>query len=166
MPNLFNGGSGGCSTAITQATAQSRISANLVMATVAPVDEYAYSTSPGLNTHACEGRTVEQSPPPGTVVAKNSTVIVTFDIVRTPIDNEIYGLLPADATARFPVFILEQSTVDGGLCLTPTLHSTGPSERSTHCPSRRSPSFPAPTRSSTGWRRPFRPACPAYTPPP
>lgn len=117
VPNLFTGGSGGCSSAVTTATAQSRISgANLVMASGTAVDEYAYTQNPALNTHACEGRTVEQNPPPGTIVAKNSTVTVVFDIVRTPKDFEIYTLLPDDAVAEFPVFTLTVSPNNGGLC--------------------------------------------------
>ncbi len=117
VPNLFTGGTGGCPSALTQSAAQSRInSANLVMTTTAPADEYAYSKSPGQNTHACEGRTVEQSPPPGTVVAKNTSVSVTFDIVRAPQDFEIYELLPEDAVSTFPVFNLVLATTESGLC--------------------------------------------------
>jgi serine/threonine-protein kinase len=117
VPNLFTGGGGGCPDALTQSAAQTKITAaNLTMTTTAPVDEYAYDKAPGQSTHACEGRTVEQSPPPGTIVPKNSAVAVTFDIVRTPQDFEIYGLDIEDATAEFPVFTLTQSPENAGLC--------------------------------------------------
>lgn len=120
VPNLFTGGGGGCPGALTQSAAQTKITtANLTMTMTAPVDEYAYDKAPGLSTHACEGRTVEQSPPPGTVVAKNSAVTVTFDIVRTPKDFEIYGRDIVAATAEFPVFTLTQSPENGGLCFDP-----------------------------------------------
>jgi beta-lactam-binding protein with PASTA domain len=126
VPNLFTGGTGGCANAVTQSTAQSRIaSANLSMITGSPVDEYSYSEAPGQNTHACEGRTVEQSPPPGTLVAKNSTVTVVFDIVRAPLDFEIYELLPEDAVTTFSVFFLELNETDGGLCRDPDPEYSG-----------------------------------------
>jgi beta-lactam-binding protein with PASTA domain len=117
VPNLFTGGSGGCANAVTMATAQSRITAaGLVMSTGTPSNEYSYSSNPGDNTHTCEGRTVEQSPPPGTVVAPGSTVTVSFDIVLAPEAADIYGLNLADAQLTFSVFTWTQSTENGGMC--------------------------------------------------
>ena len=169
VPNLFTGGSGGCPTAITQTTAQSRISAaNLVMATLSPVDEYAYSTIPEFNTHGCESRTVEQSPPPGTVVAKNSTVTVTFDIVRTPVDNEIYGLLPAEAATEFPVFTLTQSPDDGGECFDVDVLFAGTIRQIDPLPQEVIPLVGSiyEIRYWVATTNSLRHACPAYTPPP
>lgn len=122
VPNLFTGGAAPCAAAVTEATAQSQIAAaNLVMATGTAVDEYAYSSDPGLDSHACEGRAVEQTPPPGTILEKGSTVTVVFDIVRAPSDVDVYGLPvdgPAEPNAKgeFPVFTWTQATTDDGLC--------------------------------------------------
>jgi serine/threonine-protein kinase len=172
VPNLFTGGSGGCANAVTMATAQSRLtSANLVMqAQTASEDEYSYTQG----THACEGRTVQQSPPPGELVEKGSTVIVTFDPVFAPQDFEIYELMPTgppdnkSAAAQFPVFTFEQSTNDGGECHDPDPSYSGNIRRIDPLPEATIP-FIAGKYTITYWvavNNPVRPACPAYTPPP
>ena len=176
VPNLFTTGGGGCPTAVTTSTAQSRItSANLVMATTAPVDEYGYSTTPSLNTHACEGRTVEQSPPPGTIVAKNSTVTVTFDIVRTPKDFEIFELYPLstdptpNAPTEFPVFTFTRSTDQSGLCFDATVAYEGRIRRIDPLPGEVLP-LTGSIYEIKYWLATTTPGsydnCPAYTPPP
>ena len=43
-------------------------------------------------------------------------MVVTFDIVRTPQDFEIYGLTIEEATTEFPVFTFTQSPENAGLC--------------------------------------------------
>jgi beta-lactam-binding protein with PASTA domain len=178
VPNLFTGGTEGCPNAVSQSTAQSRItSASLTMITNTPVDEYAYSTLPGQNTHACEGRTVEQSPPPGTVVAKNSSVTVTFDIVRAPQDFEIYGLAPSDPTPgvedaieRFPRFTLIANTSNGGVCYDPDPTYDGKIRMINPLPTIEIPLVDGQYRLeywvATTTPPGAYPNCPAYTPPP
>ena len=172
VPNLFTGGSGGCASAVTMATAQSRLnSANLVMqAQTASEDEYSYT----LGSHACEGRTVQQSPPPGEIVARGSTVVVTFDPVFAPQDFEIYELMPTgppdnkSAEAQFPVFTFEQSTENGGECHDPDNSYAGNIRRIDPAPEETIP-FIDGAYTIEYWvavNNPARPACPAYTPPP
>lgn len=125
VPDLFSGGGGGCPTAVTANQAESRITdAGLVMASQTGDDDYSYSSVPGDNTHACEGRTVQQSPAPGTVVAAGSTVTVTFDLVRTPTADDIYGKTLAQAQADFPLFTFVQATSQGGVCFDSTWAGT------------------------------------------
>ena len=163
------------SNAVTSSTALSRITtANLVMATGTAVDEYGYSTDPGFNTHACEGRSVEQTPPPGTLVAKNTTVIVTFDIVRTPADFEIYELYPLgtdpapNAPTEFPVFTFTQSPDNGGLCFDATPAYEGRIRKIDPLPQQLLPLtgsiYEIKYWLATTVAGP--PDCPAYTPPP
>jgi eukaryotic-like serine/threonine-protein kinase len=101
VPNLFTGGAGACTTAVTQAVAQQRItSAELTMSasTLPPSqDEYFLKWDSGENQFdpatrpECEGRTVSQSPAPGAIVAKGSSVAVQFDPVLAPAAADIYG---------------------------------------------------------------------------
>ena len=172
VPNLFTGGSGGCASAVTMATAESRLtSANLVMqAQTAIEDEYSYTQG----THTCEGRTVQQSPPPGELVEKGSTVVVTFDPVFAPQDFEIYELTPTgppdnkSAAAQFPVFTFEQSTADGGECHDPNPSYSGNIRRIDPEPEEAIPLIDG-KYTIEYWvavNNPARPACPAYTPPP
>ena len=109
VPDLFTSGGGGCPSAVTPNSAGNRItSAGLTMTSQTGDDDYSYSPIPADNTHACEGRTIQQSPPPGTVVAKGSAVVVTFDLVKTPIDDDIYaqapGTNPGQVGDLFPLF--------------------------------------------------------------
>jgi serine/threonine-protein kinase len=175
VPNLFTSGGGGCPNAVTSSTALSRINtANLVLATGTAVDEYGYSTDPGFNTHACEGRSVEQTPPPGTLVAKNTTVIVTFDIVHSPADFEIYGLYPLgtdpapNAPSEFPVFTFTQSLENSGLCFDATPAYEGRIRKIDPLPQQLLPLtgsiYEIKYWLATTVAGP--PNCPAYTPPP
>jgi eukaryotic-like serine/threonine-protein kinase len=101
VPNLFTGGAGACTTAVTQTVAQQRItSAQLTMsASTLPAsqDEYFLKWDSVANQFdpatrpECEGRTVSQSPAPGTIVAKGSSVSVQFDPVLAPAAADIYG---------------------------------------------------------------------------
>jgi serine/threonine-protein kinase len=172
VPNLFTGGSGGCANAVTMAVAQSRLSsANLMMqAQTASEDEYSYTQG----THACEGRTVQQSPPPGEIVEKGSTVVVSFDPVFAPQDFEIYELAPTgppdnkSAEAQFPVFTFEQSTDDGGECHDPDPSYSGNIRRIDPLPEATIPLIDG-KYTIKYWvavNDPLRPACPPYTPPP
>ncbi len=176
VPDLFTGGSGGCPNAVGPSTAQSRItSANLVMATGPADDAYGYSSEPGLNTHACEGRVVEQSPPPGTVVAKNTTVTVSFDIVRTPVDFDIYELYPLgtdpvpNAPTEFPLFTFTQSSEQSGLCFDATAAYEGRIRRIDPVPEQVLP-LTGSLYEIKYWLATTTPGpydnCPAYTPPP
>ena len=125
VPNLFSSGSGGCPSAITPGQAENRITgAGLVMASRTGSDEYSYSSVPADNTHQCEGRTIQQSPPPGTIVAAGSTVTVTFDLVMTPLDDDIFGKSVAQAQADFPLFTFTQATSQGGECFDPAFAGT------------------------------------------
>lgn len=127
VPNLFNNGGGGCPGAVTRQEAEKRLSdAGLTMnAQTASEDEYSYT----FGNHACEGRTVSQSPPFGDIVEKGSSVTVTFDPVFAPQDFEIYELRPAgpspNAGTEFPVFTFEQSTDFGGYCKDPNVAYQG-----------------------------------------
>lgn len=127
VPNLFTGGSGSCTIAVTQQVAQQRISnAQLTMnaSTLPPSqDEYFLHWNDGTNQFDlssrpdCEGRTVSQSPAPGTVVAKNTTVQVSFDPVRAPDAEDIYGRTISqvnDAYQQAIVWLV--GTTNGGEC--------------------------------------------------
>ena len=172
VPNLFTGGSGGCPDAVTMATAQSRLTAaNLVMQTqTAGEDEYSYT----LGTHTCEGRTVQQSPPPGEIVEKGATVVVTFDPVFAPQDFEIYELTPSgpppadSAEDQFPMFTWEQATADGGVCYDANPAYAGNIRRIDPLPEATIP-FIDGAWTITYWLAVTdntKPPCPAYTPPP
>ncbi len=134
VPNLFTNGGGACSGAVTQATAQSRITAaNLTMTVQTGDDDYSLSWDgaalpPAYDpaTHPeCEGRTTNQSPPPGTIVAKGSAVTVAFDPVKAPAQADIIGRLLADVTSAYQAAVnLLQSATNGGVC------STGGSDNS------------------------------------
>ena len=127
VPNLFTGGSGACTIAVTQAVAQQRIaSAQLSMSPStlpAAQDEYYLRWDTLDNEYDlssrpdCEGRTVTQSPPPGTVVAKNTTVQVSFDPVLSPAAVDIYGRTLAQVEAAYQqgvVWLI--GTTNGGEC--------------------------------------------------
>jgi eukaryotic-like serine/threonine-protein kinase len=111
VPNLFTGGAAPCSTAVNRTQAQTRIqNAGLVMsATTLPAaqDEYRLRWDSGTNQFdmssrpQCEGRAVSQSPAPNTVVAKGSTVSVTFDPVRAPDAVDIYGRTVAEVELAY-----------------------------------------------------------------
>jgi hypothetical protein len=124
VPNLFTNGGGACPGAVTQATASNRLSAaNLTMTVQTGDDDYFLSWDTlnmefDLAAHPeCEGRTTNQSPPPGTIVAKNSEVTVAFDPVNAPADTDIYGRLLADVVDAYQNAVtLMQATSDGGVC--------------------------------------------------
>ena len=124
VPDLFSGGNGNCPTAVTQAQANNRItSAGLTMTTQVGDDDYTLSWNSGDNQFdpaalsACEGRVVNQSPPPGTIVAKGTAVTVAFDPVRAPAANDIFGRLIADVEDAYQGAVtLEQAPANGGVC--------------------------------------------------
>jgi len=124
VPNLFASGSGACPGAVTQATAQSRITAaNLTMTVQTGDDDYSLSWDSINNefdpaTHPeCEGRTTNQSPPPGTIVAKGSAVTVAFDPVKAPAAADIYDRLLADVTAAYQnAVVMLQASSNAGIC--------------------------------------------------
>jgi eukaryotic-like serine/threonine-protein kinase len=130
VPNLFTGGAGACTTAVTQAVAQQRITAaQLTMAasTLPPAqDEYFLSWNSATNQFdpatrpECEGRTVSQSPAPGTIVAKGSSVSVQFDPVLAPAAADIYGrTLTQVNNAYQQAIVWLAGTTDGGQCHDP-----------------------------------------------
>jgi len=172
VPNLFTGGGSDCPDAVTLATAQSRITAaNLVMsAQTASEDEYSYT----FGNHECEGRTVQQSPPPNDIVEKGSTVVVMFDPVFAPLDFEIYELMPTGPPAsksaedQFPVFTWEQATQNGGECHDPDPAYSGNIRRIDPEPEEVIPLIDG-KYTIEYWvavNNPLRPSCPPYTPPP
>jgi serine/threonine-protein kinase len=172
VPNLFTGGGSDCPDAVTLATAQSRITAaNLVMsAQTASEDEYSYT----FGNHECEGRTVQQSPPPNDIVEKGSTVVVMFDPVFAPLDFEIYELQPTGPPAnqsaedQFPVFTWEQATQNGGECHDPDPAYSGNIRRIDPEPEEVIPLIDG-KYTIEYWvavNNPLRPSCPPYTPPP
>jgi len=167
VPNLFNNGGGGCPDAVTMAQAQTRISgAGLVMsAQTSSEDEYSYT----FGEHACEGRTVQQAPPPGDLVEKGSTVVVTFDPVFAPQDFEIFEWDPTEAADEFSVFTFEQSDDFGGFCQDPDAAYQGNIRMIDPEPEDPLP-FVANQYLITYWiADPILGAgnpCPAYTPPP
>ena len=126
VPDLFTSGGGGCPGAVTPNAANNRItSAGLTMTSQTGSDEYSYSSIPADNTHACEGRTIQQSPPPGTVVAEGSAVVVTFDLVKTPIDDDVYGkTVNTVRNSDFPLFTWVQGSSQGGECFDPVFAGT------------------------------------------
>ncbi|MEX1208243.1 MAG: Stk1 family PASTA domain-containing Ser/Thr kinase [Acidimicrobiia bacterium] len=122
VPNMFTDGGGGCPGAVTRQQANQRLTdAGLVLdAQTASDDEYSFT----FGNHECEGRAVQQTPPPGEVVAAGSSVTVVFDPVFAPLDYEIYemranGPPPTNANNQFPVFTFEQSDDFGGFCNDP-----------------------------------------------
>jgi eukaryotic-like serine/threonine-protein kinase len=127
VPNLFTGGTGTCPGAVTLTVAQQRIaSAQLTMTQQAAVDEYFLSWNSNTNQFdaatlpQCEGRTVAQSPAPGTVVAKGSPVLVTFDRVLAPAAADIYGRTLSQVNNAYnQAIVWLQGTTDGGECHDP-----------------------------------------------
>jgi hypothetical protein len=124
VPDLFSGGNGNCPAAATQAQANNRItSAGLTMTTQVGDDDYTLSWNSGTNQFdpaalsQCEGRVVNQSPPPGTIVGMGTAVTVAFDPVRAPRANDIFGRLVADvADAYQGAVTLEPAPTNGGVC--------------------------------------------------
>jgi len=129
VPNLFTGGTGSCTIAVTQAVAQQRITnAQLTMnaSTLPPSEDEYYlrwdttAVPPAYDLSSrpdCEGRTVSQSPAPGAVVTKNSTVQVSFDPVRAPAAVDIYGRTITEVNDAYQQGIVWLvGTTNGGEC--------------------------------------------------
>jgi beta-lactam-binding protein with PASTA domain len=78
VPELFTVSLGACTTAMTPLEARAAIeSLGFVYSQTSTIDDIA----PG---QPCDGRAIEQSPPPGTLAPAGSTVYVTIDMPQVP----------------------------------------------------------------------------------
>jgi beta-lactam-binding protein with PASTA domain/tRNA A-37 threonylcarbamoyl transferase component Bud32 len=128
VPDLFSGGNGACPGAVTQNQANNKISnAGLTMTAQTGDDAYtlAWDSSTAQFDPAahpeCEGRVVNQSPPPGTIVAAGAAVTVSFDPVNAPDGNDILGRLLVDVNNAYQGAVtLVQASSNGGACASGT----------------------------------------------